>query len=98
MLPNGIRFHINDVLYYGKSTRNLKISVKMYIPLKPLMQVIQIVFILLLVIVLKKKLVIEKLLAISYGLLQTTIKHIESYIVMNYKFNDPKIVIILLDK
>ena len=23
MLPNGTRFHINDALYYSKSTRNL---------------------------------------------------------------------------
>ena len=38
-----------------------------------------------------KKIVAEKLLAFSFGLYHTTIKSIESYVVMNQKFNDPKI-------
>ena len=38
-----------------------------------------------------KKIVAEKLLTFSYGLYHTTIKSIESYAVMNQKFNDPKI-------
>ena len=38
-----------------------------------------------------KKIVAEKLPAFSSGLYHTTIKPIESYAVMNQKFNDPKI-------
>ena len=33
----------------------------------------------------------KKLSAFSFGLYHTTIKSIESYVVMNEKFNDPKI-------
>ena len=38
-----------------------------------------------------KKIIAEKLLAFSYGLYHTTIKSIESNVVVNQKFNDPKI-------
>ena len=38
-----------------------------------------------------KKIVAEKLSAFSSGLYHTTIKSIESNIVVNQKFNDPKI-------
>ena len=38
-----------------------------------------------------KKIVLEKLSAFSSGLYHTTIKPIESYAIMNQKFNDPKI-------
>ena len=37
-----------------------------------------------------KKLVVETLSAFSTGLYHTTIKPIESYVVVNQKFNDPK--------
>ena len=37
-----------------------------------------------------KNIVAEKLPAFSSGLYHTTIKPIESYVVMNQKFNDPK--------
>ena len=40
-----------------------------------------------------KKIVAEKLLAFSSGLYHTTIKSIESNVVVNQKFNDPKILI-----
>ena len=38
-----------------------------------------------------KKIVTQKLLTFSSKLYHTTIKPIESHVVMNYKFNDPKI-------
>ena len=41
-------------------------------------------------IVLGKKLVMEKLLAFSYGLYHTNVKPIKSYVVVNQKFKDPK--------
>ena len=42
-------------------------------------------------IIYEKKIVAENLPAFSFGLYHTTIKPIESYAVMNHKFNDPKI-------
>ena len=39
----------------------------------------------------RKKIVAEKLSAFSSGLYHTTIKSIESNVVVNKKFNDPKI-------
>ena len=36
------------------------------------------------------KLVVEKLLVISFRLYHTTIKPIESYVIVNRKFNDPQ--------
>ena len=39
-------------------------------------------------IVYDKKLIMEKLSAFSYWLYHTSIKHIESYVVVNQKFND----------
>ena len=38
-----------------------------------------------------KKIIAEKLSSFSSGLYHTTIKPIESYVVINQKFNDPKI-------
>ena len=37
-----------------------------------------------------KKLIVEKLSTFSFGLYHMTIKPIESYVVVNQKFNDPK--------
>ena len=49
-------------------------------------------------IVFRKKLVIEKLSATSSGLYHTTIKFIESYVVVNQKFNDPKTFVLWHDR
>ena len=92
MLPKGTRFHINDALYSSKPTRNL-LSFKdirrnryhietMNDGNKECLYITSIVF--------GKKLVVETLLAFSIGLYHTTIKPIESYIVVNQKFNNPK--------
>ena len=91
-LPKGTRFHINDALYSSKSTRNL-LSFKdirineyhietMNDGNKECLYITSIVY--------GKKLVVETLLAFSTGLYHTTIKPIESYVVVNQKFNDPK--------
>ena len=93
MLQNGTRFHINDALYSSKSTRNL-LSFKdirkngyhietMNEGNKESLYITSIIY--------GKNIVTKKLSAFSYGLHQTTIKSIESYVVMNQKFNDPKI-------
>ena len=85
MLPNGTKFHINETLYSRKSTNNL-LSFKdihkngyhfetmnegntncLYITS----------------IVSGKKVVVEKLLVISFGLYHTSIKSIDTYVVMN---------------
>ena len=92
MLPKGTRFHINEALYTSKSTRNL-FSFKdirrngyhietMNDGNRECLYITSIVS--------GKKLVVETLLAFSTGLYHTTIKPIESYVVVNQKFNDPK--------
>ena len=40
----------------------------------------------------------EKLLAFSFGLYHTNIKHIESYVVVNQKFNNPKTFVLWHDR
>ena len=85
MLPKGTRFHINDALYSSKSTRNLlsfkDICINRYHietmndGNKECLYITSIVS--------GKKLVIETLLAFSTGLYHTTIKPIESYVVVN---------------
>ena len=45
-----------------------------------------------------KKLIIEKLYAYSCGLYHTNIKSIESYVVVNHKFNDSKTFILWHDR
>ena len=93
MLSNGSRFHINDALYSSKSTRNL-LSFKdfskngyhietMNEGNKESLYITSIIY--------GKKIVAEKLSAFSSWLYHTTIKSIESYAVMNQKFNDLKI-------
>ena len=85
MLPKGTRFHINDALYSSKSTRNL-LSFKdiringyhietMNDGNKEYLYITSIVS--------GKKLVVETVLAFSTGLHHTTIKLIESYVVVN---------------
>ena len=49
-------------------------------------------------IVSRKKLFVEKLSAISNGLYHTTIKFITELVVVNQKFNDPKIFVLWYDK
>ena len=93
VLPNGTRFHINDALYSSKSRRNL-LSFKdirrngYHIETlnegnKECLYITSIIS--------GKKIVAEKLPAFSSGLYHTTIKSIESNVVVNQKFNDPKI-------
>ena len=93
VLPNGTRFHINDALYSSKSRRNLP-SFKdirrngyhietMNEGNKECLYITSIIS--------GKKIVAEKLLAFSSGLYHTTIKSIESNVVVNQKFNNPKI-------
>ena len=45
-----------------------------------------------------KKLIVEKLSTFSSGLHHMAIKPIKSYIVVNYKFNDPKTFVLWHDK
>ena len=93
MLSNGTRFHFNDALYSSKSTRNL-LSFKdirkngyhietMNVGNKESLYITSIIF--------GKKIIMEKLSAFSSGLYHMIIKPIELYVVMNQKFNDPKI-------
>ena len=45
-----------------------------------------------------QKLIMEKLSAFSSRLYHATIKPIESYVVMNHKFNDPKVFVLWHDR
>ena len=85
MLPNGTRFHINDTLYSSKSTRNLfsfKDIHKNGYHIKTMnesnKECLYITFI-----IYGKNIIAEKLSAFSSRLYHTTIKLIESYVVMN---------------
>ena len=100
MPPNGAGFHINDALYSSKSTRNL-FSFKdirrngYHIEImndgnKECFYINAIVS--------GKKLVVETLSALSTGLYHTTIRPIESYVVVNQKFNDPKTFVLWHDR
>ena len=100
MLPKWTRFHINDALYSSKSTRNL-LSFKdicrneyhieiMNDDNKECLYITSIVS--------SKKLVGETLSAFSTGLYHTTIKPIESYIVVNQKFNYPNTFVLWHDR
>ena len=92
MLPNGTRFHINDGLYSSKSTRNLLCFKDIYINGFHIETInednIECIYIT--SIISSKKLIMENLSAFSSGLYHTNIKLIESYIVVNQKFNNPK--------
>ena len=100
MLPKWTRFHINDALYSNKFIRNL-LSFKdirrngyhietMNDGNKECLYITSIVY--------DKKLVVKALLAFSTGLYHTTIKPIESYVVVNQKFNDPKTFVLWHDR
>ena len=89
MLPNGTRFHINDALYSSKSIRNLlnfKDIHRNGYHIKAMNDCNK-GCIYITSIVSSKKLVVETLLAFFTGLYHTTIKPIESYVVVNHKFN-----------
>ena len=99
-LPNGTRFHINDALYSSKSRRNL-LSFKdirrngYHIET---MNEDNVEYLYITSIISGQKLIMEKLSAFSSRLYHTTIKPIESYVVMNQKFNDPKVFVLWHDK
>ena len=92
MLPNGTWLYINDVLYYSKSIRNLLNFTDicrngyhietMNEGSKECLYITSIVY--------DKKLIMEKISAFFSGLYYTNIKSIESYIIVNQKFKDPK--------
>ena len=100
MLLNRIRFHINDALYSSKSIRNFlgfkDIRINGYHI--ETMNEGNIKCLYITSIVYDKKLMMEKLLAYSSALYHTNIKPIKSYVVLNQKFNDPKIFVLWHDR
>ena len=89
-LPKGTKFHIEDALYSNKSSINL-LSFKdirrngYHIET---MNHDENEYLLITSIISGQKCILEQLLSLSCGLYQTTIRSIESYDVMNQKFND----------
>ena len=95
-LPNGTRFHINDALYFKKSRRNLLSFKDIYINgyLIETMNGDNVKYLYITLIISGQKLIMEKLLAFSSRLCHITIKPIESYVIINQKFNDPKVFVL----
>ena len=100
MLPNRTRFHINDALYFDTSKRN-------FLSFKDIhrngyhietMNEDNVEYLYITSIISDQKLIMEKLSAFPFGLYHTTIKPIESYVVVNQKFNDPKVFVLWHDK
>ena len=90
ILPKGTKFQIEDALYSNKSSRNL-LSFKdihrngYHIET---MNHDENEYLLITSIIYGQKCILEQLSSLSCGLYQTTIRSIESYDVMNQKFND----------
>ena len=95
-LPNEIKFHINDALYSSKFRRNL-LSFKdirrngYHIET---MNEDNVGYLYITSIISGQKVIMEKLPTFFSGLYHTTIKPIESYVVMNQNFNDPKVFVL----
>ena len=100
MLQNGTRLHINNALYFSICTRNLlsfKDIHKNGYQIETMnegntkrLYITSIVY--------GKKLIMEKLSTFSSRLYHTNIKSIESYVVVDKKFNDPKTFVIWHDR
>ena len=90
ILPKGTKFQIEDVLYYNKSSINL-LSFKdirrngYHIET---MNHDENEYLLITSIIFGQKCILEQLSSLSCGLYHTTIRSIESYAIMNQKFND----------
>ena len=90
ILPKGIKFQIEDALYFAKSSRNL-LSFKdirrngYHIET---MNHDENEYLLITSIISGQKCILEQLPSLSCELYQTTIISIESFVVMNQKFND----------
>ena len=90
ILPKGTKLQIEDALYSTKSSRNL-LSFKdihrngYHIET---MNHNENEYLLITSIISGQKCILEQLPSLSYGLYQTTIRSIESYVVMKQKFND----------
>ena len=100
MLPNGTRFHINNTLYSSKSTRNL-LSFKDICRNRyhvETMNESNTKCLYITSVVSSEKLIMEKLSSYFSRLYHTNIKPIDSYVVVNQKFNDQKIFILWHDR
>ena len=95
-LPNGTGFHINDALYFKKSKRNLLNFKDIYRNGYHIetMNEDNVKYLYITSIISSQKLIMEKLLAVSSRLYHTIIMPIESYVVINQKFNDPKVFVL----
>ena len=90
ILPKGTKFQIEDALYSNKSSRNLlsfKDIRRNGYPIET-MNHDENEYLLITSIISGQKCILEQLPSLSCGLYPTTIRSIESYAVMNQKFND----------
>ena len=96
MLLNGTRFHINNALYSSKSRKNL-LSFKDIRRNEYHIETMDennVEYLYITSIISSQKLIMEKLLVVSSRLYHTIIMPIESYVVINQKFNDPKVFVL----
>ena len=100
ILPKGTKLQIDDALYYTKSSRNL-LSFKdirrngyhietMNHDANEYLLITSIIF--------GQKCILEQLSSLSCRLYQTTIRSIESYVVMTQKFNDSNVFLLWHDR
>ena len=90
ILPKGTKFQIEDALYSAKYSRNL-FSFKDILQNRYHIEIMnhdENEYLLITSIISGQKCILEQLPSLSCGLYQTTIRSIESYVVMNQKFND----------
>ena len=90
ILPIGTKLQIEDVLYSNKSSRNLLSFKDIHrngYHIKTMNHDAN-EYLLITSIISRQKCILEQLPSLSCGLYQTTIRSIESYVVMNKKFND----------
>ena len=90
ILPKGTKLQIEVALYFNKSSRNL-LSFKYILRNGYHIETMNHdanEYLLITFIISGQKCILEQLSSLSCGLHQTTIRSIESYVVMNQKFND----------
>ncbi|KAG2678802.1 hypothetical protein I3760_11G021200 [Carya illinoinensis] len=100
VLPNGTKFYIDDALFFSRFKRNL-LSFKNICRNGCHIETTNEnnkEHLLITKLILSKKLILEKLSALSSGLCYTEMRTIESHVVMHQKCIDPKVFMTLHDR
>jgi hypothetical protein len=100
LLPNGTKLQINDALYSSNSRRNLLSFKDIRLNQYHIETTNEgnIEYLCITSVVSCQKQILERFFGLSSGLYQTTIRTIETNLVLNQKFNDPKTFILWHDR